>query len=57
MEEMSTMVMKLEHQEQRESPLPGALNVKVVLRHFHRYYYKSSPLWFLVWRGLRSLEF
>jgi hypothetical protein len=31
--------------------------VKVVLQHFHWHCYKSSPLWFLVWRGLRSLDF
>jgi hypothetical protein len=31
MEWMSTIVMKLEHQERRESPLPGAQNVEVVL--------------------------
>jgi hypothetical protein len=58
MERMSTMVMKLEHQERRDFlPLLGALNVEVVLRYFHRHCYKSSLLWFLVSRGLRSLEF
>jgi hypothetical protein len=57
MERMSTMVMKLEHQERRESPLPGAPNVEVVLQHFHRHCYKSSSLWFFVWRGLTSPEF
>jgi hypothetical protein len=25
--------------------------VKVVLRHFHRCRYRSSPLWFFCWRG------
>jgi hypothetical protein len=48
MEEMSTMVMKLEHQERRKKLLPGVPNVEVVLRHFHRHCYKSSLLWFLV---------
>jgi hypothetical protein len=32
-------------------PLPGAPNVEVVLRHFHRCRYRSSPLWFFCWRG------
>jgi hypothetical protein len=27
----------------------------VVLRHFHRCCYRSSPLWFFCWRGLWSL--
>jgi hypothetical protein len=35
-----------------KSPLPDAPNVKVILRHFHRHYYKSSPLWFFVKEGL-----
>jgi hypothetical protein len=38
-------------------PLPSAPNIEVVFRHFHRHCYKSSLLWFLVWRGLRLLEF
>jgi hypothetical protein len=37
------------------SPLPGAPNVEAVLRYFHRCCYRSSPLWFFCWRGLRSL--
>jgi hypothetical protein len=32
-------------------PLPGAPNVELVLRHFHRCRYRSSPLWFFCWRG------
>jgi hypothetical protein len=32
-------------------PLPGAPNVEVVLRHFHRCRYRSSLLWFFCWRG------
>jgi hypothetical protein len=39
-----------------KAPLPGAPNVLVVLRHFHRHCYESSPLWFFCWRGLRSLR-
>jgi hypothetical protein len=34
------------------SPLLGAPNVEVVLRHFHRSRYRSSSLWFFSWRGL-----
>jgi hypothetical protein len=30
--------------------------VELVLRHFHRYYYKSSPLWFIVDEDLRLLS-
>jgi hypothetical protein len=30
--------------------------VEVVLRHFHRYYYKSSPLWFIVDEDLHLLS-
>jgi hypothetical protein len=30
--------------------------VEVVLRHFHRSCYRSSPLWFFYWRGLWSLS-
>jgi hypothetical protein len=37
-------------------PLPGAPNVEVILRHFHRCCYRSSPLWFFCWRGLWSLS-
>jgi hypothetical protein len=33
--------------EKHQAPLPGAPNVKVVLRHFHSCYYRSSPLWFI----------
>jgi hypothetical protein len=52
----STMVMKLKTKnDKKKPPLPGALNVKVVLRHFHRHCYSSSPLWFFVWKGLSSL--
>jgi hypothetical protein len=36
-------------------PLPGAPNVKVVLRHFHRCRYWSSTAVFLLLEGLRSL--
>jgi hypothetical protein len=32
-------------------PLPGAPNVEVILRHFHRCRYRSNPLWFFCWRG------
>jgi hypothetical protein len=31
------------------------VHVEVVLRHFHRCHYRSSPLWFFYWRGLWSL--
>jgi hypothetical protein len=41
--------------EKQQVPLPGAPNVKVVLQHFHRSRYRSSPLWFFCWRGLWSL--
>jgi hypothetical protein len=36
-------------------PLPGAPNVKVVLRHFHRYRYRSSTVVLLLLEGHRSL--
>jgi hypothetical protein len=39
MECMSTMLMKLKHQERQKDPLPDAPNVKVVLRHLHRHRY------------------
>jgi hypothetical protein len=48
----STMAMKLETKNSGKNheliafPLPGALNVEVVLRHFHWCCYRSSPLWF-----------
>jgi hypothetical protein len=32
--------------EKHQAPLPGAPNIQVVLRHFHRSRYRSSPLWF-----------
>jgi hypothetical protein len=35
-----------------KSPLPGTPNVEVVLRHFHRHCYKSSPMWFFAGEGL-----
>jgi hypothetical protein len=38
-----------------KSPLPGAPDVEVVLRHIHRHCYKSSSLWFIV-GGAKSLE-
>jgi hypothetical protein len=38
--------------EKHQAPLPGAPNVKMVLRHFHRYRYRSSPLLFFYWRRL-----
>jgi hypothetical protein len=38
--------------EKHQAPLPDAPNVEVVLRHFHRCRYRSSPLWFFYWRGL-----
>jgi hypothetical protein len=38
-------------------PLPGAPNVEVVLRHFHRCRYRSSPLWFFCWRGSDRTRF
>jgi hypothetical protein len=34
--------------EKHQASLPDAPNVEVVLRHFHRYRYRSSPLWFFV---------
>jgi hypothetical protein len=33
-------------------PLPGVPNVEVVLRHFHRSCYRSSPLWFFCVEGI-----
>jgi heme oxygenase len=30
--------------------------VEVVLRHFHRHRYKSSPLWFFVGEGLAHIR-
>jgi hypothetical protein len=36
---------------EKRLPLPGAPNVEVVLRHFHRCRYRSSLLWFFCWRG------
>jgi hypothetical protein len=42
--------------EKHQAPLPGAPNFKVVLRHFHRSRYRSSPLWFFSWRGFLSLD-
>jgi hypothetical protein len=30
-------------------------HVEVVLGHFHWHCYKSSPMWFICWRGLRCL--
>jgi hypothetical protein len=41
--------------ERHQAPLPGAPNVEVVLRHFHRSRYRSGPLWFFCWRALWSL--
>jgi hypothetical protein len=38
--------------EKHQAPLSGALNVEVVLRHFHQCRYRSSPMWFFYWRGL-----
>jgi hypothetical protein len=35
-------------------PLPGAPNVEVVLRHFHRCRYRSSTAVVLLLEGLRS---
>jgi hypothetical protein len=29
-------------------PLPSVLNVELVLRHFHRHRYQTSPLWFII---------
>jgi hypothetical protein len=52
MEWRSTMAMELKIKNQRLAPqancflLPGKPIVKVVLQHFHRSYYRSSPLWF-----------
>jgi hypothetical protein len=43
------------NQERRKKcPLPRVRNVKVDLRHFHRHCYKTSMLWFFVWKGLWS---
>jgi hypothetical protein len=50
MEWRSTMAMELKTKNQRLAPqancfsLPGVPNVEVVLRHFHRSCYRSSPL-------------
>jgi hypothetical protein len=38
--------------EKHQAPLPGAPNVEVVLQHFHRSRYKSSPLWFFYEKDL-----
>jgi hypothetical protein len=38
--------------EKHQAPLPGAPNVEVILRHFHRSRYRSSPLWFFCGKGL-----
>jgi hypothetical protein len=54
MECMSTMRVKLEHPERQKVLLPGAPNVKIVLRYFHRPCYKSIPAVIPCWRGLRS---
>jgi hypothetical protein len=45
MECMSIVLVKLEHQE-RQKPHPSVPNIEVVLRHFHRHCYESSPMWF-----------
>jgi hypothetical protein len=42
--------------EKHQAPLPGAPNVEVVLRHFHRCRYRSSTAVVLLLEGLRSLE-
>jgi hypothetical protein len=48
----STMAMKLktknDGKNQTKVSLHGAPNIEVILRHFHRPYYRSSPLWFFV---------
>jgi hypothetical protein len=49
------MVMKPKTKNKEKVPLPGAPNVKVILRHFHRHCFKSSPLWFLIGVGLSLL--
>jgi hypothetical protein len=38
--------------EKHQVPLPDAPNVEVILRHFHRSRYGSSPLWFFCEEGL-----
>jgi hypothetical protein len=40
--------------EREVAPHPGASNIKVVLRHFHRHCLEQ-PAVVLCWRGLRSL--
>jgi hypothetical protein len=52
------MAMELKTKNQRLAPqanffpLPGVPNVEVVLRHFHRSCYRSSPLWFFCGEGI-----
>jgi hypothetical protein len=41
--------------EKHQTPLPGSPNVEVVLRHFYRCCYRSSPLWFFCRRRFWSL--
>jgi hypothetical protein len=48
------MVMKPEKPRMAKCPLPGAPNVEVVLRHFHRCRYRSSTVVVLLLEGLRS---
>jgi hypothetical protein len=40
------------HLEKHQASLHGTSNVKVVLRHYHRSRYRSSPLWFFCGEGL-----
>jgi hypothetical protein len=57
MEWRSTIAMELKTKNQRLAPqaicfpLPSAPNIEVVLRHFHRSRYWSSPLWFFCREG------
>jgi hypothetical protein len=42
MEQLSTMVMKLEHEERRKSPLTDMPNVEVVLQHLQAHYPRAA---------------
>jgi hypothetical protein len=58
MEWIYSMAMEVKTKNQRLAPqancfpLLGTPNVEVVLRHFHRSHYTSSPLWFFCGEGL-----
>jgi hypothetical protein len=42
---------KNQHKEEKAGAT-GVITVEVVLRHFHRYCYRSSPLWFFLLDGV-----